>query len=224
MNEATISEPKAALRKGAREKDRFSETFRPKVDKVDPAKVNANKAGNVSKPKKSRKVLIILACIVVLIAGAVAALYFTGLLTPVLEYVGIVEQDPIENSIEARKKALDKREAQLDEREKHLKELEAQLSRLQAELEEKQNALEDGNKAFEEILSELSEEKLQEIKRVANIYGNMDPAKAAEILENMYGNVEMSLILYHMKPAASALVLEQMNTGLAASITKIMLG
>jgi flagellar motility protein MotE (MotC chaperone) len=40
----------------------------------------------------------------------------------------------------------------------------------------------------------------------------------------MYGNVEMSLILYHMKPAASALVLEQMNAGLAASITKIMLG
>ena len=35
--------------------------------------------------------------------------------------------------------------------------------------------------------------KLEEIKRVANIYSNMAPDKAAEILENIYGNIEMSL-------------------------------
>ncbi|MGI5935666.1 MAG: MotE family protein [Oscillospiraceae bacterium] len=224
MNEATISGPKTTSGKGAKGKDKFSETFRPKVDNVDPAKVNAKKGENPKKTKKIRKLLIILISFIILVGGAVAALHFTGLLTPILEYVGLVEKIPEEDALEVKERALNKKEAALDEREKLLNERETQLNQLQAELEEKQKSLEEGNKTFEEILSELSEEKLEEIKKVANIYGNMDPAKAAEILENMYGNVEMSLILYHMKPAASALVLEQMNASLAAALTKIMLG
>ncbi|HHU22269.1 MAG TPA: hypothetical protein GXZ52_02445 [Clostridiales bacterium] len=223
MREATVSGPKSPLSQGAKE-NRFSENFRPKVSKVNPAKVNEKRGESRKNTKKPRKLLIFLISFVILIAGAMAALHFTGLLTPILQYVGLVEQMPEEDALKVRERALDKREAKLDERENLLNERETELALWQAELEKQQKAENNGSKAFEEILSELSDEKLEEIKRVANIYSNMAPDKAAEILENIYGNIEMSLIVYHMKPAASALVLEHMNASLAAALTKIMLG
>ncbi|MPN39348.1 hypothetical protein SDC9_186876 [bioreactor metagenome] len=52
----------------------------------------------------------------------------------------------------------------------------------------------------------------------------MDPAGAAAILGSLGDLREISSILYCMQPAASALVLEQMEEKTAADITAMMLG
>lgn len=62
------------------------------------------------------------------------------------------------------------------------------------------------------------------IQEKANIYKNMDPKPAAQILETMTADVEaVAQILLSMKPKESAEILAEMNTVVAAKITKKML-
>lgn len=62
------------------------------------------------------------------------------------------------------------------------------------------------------------------IQEKADIYKNMDPAAAATILETMTADVEsVAEILLSMKPKESAAVLAEMDSVVAAKITKKML-
>lgn len=62
------------------------------------------------------------------------------------------------------------------------------------------------------------EEKLTE---QAEMYKNMEPAKAARILEGMTGDLDLvSKILLHMKTKESGAILAEMNPNMAAKITK----
>lgn len=62
------------------------------------------------------------------------------------------------------------------------------------------------------------------IKEKADIYKNMDPQAAAQILETMTADVEaVAQILLSMKPKESAAILAEMDSVVAAKITKKML-
>lgn len=62
------------------------------------------------------------------------------------------------------------------------------------------------------------------IKEKADIYKNMDPASAAQILQTMTADVEsVAQILLAMKPKESAAILAEMDSVVAAKITKKML-
>jgi len=62
------------------------------------------------------------------------------------------------------------------------------------------------------------------IKEKANIYRSMEPDAAAQILETMTADVEaVSQILLSMKPKESAAILAEMDSVVAAKITKKML-
>ncbi|MPM15776.1 hypothetical protein SDC9_62148 [bioreactor metagenome] len=77
--------------------------------------------------------------------------------------------------------------------------------------------------SFQLSLQALSEDKISEIKRVSSVYSKMAPAEAAGILAGMTDIMEISFIVYHMQPAASALVLSEMDAARAAEITKNLL-
>lgn len=62
------------------------------------------------------------------------------------------------------------------------------------------------------------------IKEKADIYRSMDPKNAAQILQTMTADVEsVAQILLSMKPKESAAILAEMDTVVAAKITKKML-
>lgn len=62
------------------------------------------------------------------------------------------------------------------------------------------------------------------IKEKADIYKNMDPKAAAKIMETMSADVEsVAQILLSMKPKESAAILAEMDSVVAAKITKKML-
>ncbi len=62
------------------------------------------------------------------------------------------------------------------------------------------------------------------IKEKAEIYRNMDPAAAAQIMATMTADVEsVAEILLSMKPKESAAILAEMDSVIAAKITKKML-
>ncbi|MDF2843292.1 MAG: hypothetical protein K0R00_1718 [Herbinix sp.] len=62
------------------------------------------------------------------------------------------------------------------------------------------------------------------IKEKADIYKNMDPEAAAKIMETMSADVEaVAQILLSMKPKESAAILAEMDSVVAAKITKKML-
>jgi flagellar motility protein MotE (MotC chaperone) len=62
------------------------------------------------------------------------------------------------------------------------------------------------------------------IQEKANIYKSMDPKAAAQILQTMTADVEsVAQILLAMKPKESALILAEMDSVVAAKITKKML-
>ena len=62
------------------------------------------------------------------------------------------------------------------------------------------------------------------IKEKADIYKNMDPEAAAKVMETMSADVEsVAQILLSMKPKESAAILAEMDSVVAAKITKKML-
>jgi flagellar motility protein MotE (MotC chaperone) len=130
---------------------------------------------------------------------------------------------------------LDKKQAELDQRE-------TDLNTRETALKEKESALTSTSTTdststsstttsstdiqsstdFESMLKALSDEKLTEIKKLATIYSKMDAAAAATVMEGMYSNDDIALIVYYMTPASAASVLAKMNATLAASITTLV--
>lgn len=207
----------------------FEENLKPNNARVNFG-VAKNEKAKKEKPKKKRspvRIAVTLLIVLVLLGGAGTALYLTGILNPVLEPFGLARSSGGVLSAEERDAMLDDREAMLDVREKSLDQREERLNAREETLAQAEAAAQEtdaGNTSFETLLGELTDEKLEEIKRVGLSYSKMDPAQAAAILSGLDSEVEASLILYHMPPAASALVLEKMDVTLAADLTRMMMG
>jgi flagellar motility protein MotE (MotC chaperone) len=94
-------------------------------------------------------------------------------------------------------------------------------------IEEYKKYYEEINPANAELIYRQVVEQLQysdAIQEKANIYKNMDPKEAAEIMETMTADVEaVAKMLLAMKPKESAAILEEMDEVIAAKITKKML-
>lgn len=206
--------------------DSFEENFKPKRGVVN---FGAHKdEGKVKRPKKRMKLpvrlLLIFLIVAVVLGGVTAGLYFTGMLTPAMELVGLVQPTPEPTaSLEEREALLDIRDQALTDREAALTKREQELSEKETELDRREAVLEATGDSFQLSLQGLDEDKLTEIKRVGSVYSKMEPAEAAAILNDMTDIMEVSLILYHMQPAASALVLAEMDTARAAEITRNLL-
>lgn len=94
-------------------------------------------------------------------------------------------------------------------------------------IEEYKKYYEKINPANAELIYRQVVEQLQysnAILEKANIYKKMDPKAAAQILQTMTADIEsVAKILLAMKPQESAQILAQMDTVVAAKITKKML-
>ena len=222
MNEAAAPERRAALKEKGEADGTFEETFRPKKGIVNFGKMKHEKAAG-KRRGALRKILIALLTVAVLLGGAFAALHFTGLLTPLLEMAGISVPAETQLTPEEREALLASREATLDKREKDLQAREEKLAAKEAEAAAQSEEAEPVE-SFAEWMEGLSDETLASLKKVGTIYSKMDPAGAAAILGSLGDLREISSILYCMQPAASALVLEQMEEKTAADITAMMLG
>lgn len=76
-------------------------------------------------------------------------------------------------------------------------------------------------KIYKQVVEQLQAD--QKTKDLADRYSKMDPASAAKVLEVMTGDVDLvSKILSTMKPAKSALILQNMTPEFSAKITKKM--
>lgn len=200
----------------------FEDTFKPRKVKMEPGPVKKEKAK--IKNKKSRgKVFLVLLAVLVLLGGAGAVLYHNGVLTPVLERFGLVEPaGETQLTPEEREALLTARETALSDREEAVGKREERLAAKEAELEAQEGQPEE-SQTFGEMLEEMSEEELEYLKKVSSIYSKMDPAGAVSIMASMYDLNEISSIVYYMQPAASALLLEQMDAKTAADVTQIIL-
>lgn len=221
MSEAAVAEKRTAVKKNIGDSKEFAETFKPK--KGNPNLEKAMKEVPKKKKRPFLKFIIIFLVFVLLIGGAGAALYFSGNLNNVLGLVGISLPIPQAGAtLEQREAALDKKEAELAAREEALRELETQLNEQEAALNESDEP-ETQEDTFEDIIAGLSEQKLLELEQVGVIYSKMDPASAAAIMTELYDTRQIAVIVYHMKPAASALALAAMDAELAASVTDILI-
>lgn len=94
-------------------------------------------------------------------------------------------------------------------------------------IEEYKEYYEELNPANAELIYRQVVEQLQYSEAIlekADIYKNMDPGAAAQILETMTADVEaVAQILLSMKPKESAAILAEMDSVVAAKITKKML-
>ena len=215
--------PGAGKQKKAEDKE-FEETFKPKKGNI-PEKLEDDKKGKKKKKKPGFiKILIIIGIIIILLGGAVTALYFSGILTPLLDMAGIHLQLPTNPgpSIAEQQAALDQRKTELDAREEELNKLKDKLDAQQTALDAAAEASAAAAATLEGILSGYSEQKLAELKQVGSIYTKMDPAAAATIMTRIYDSKQLAVIIYYMQPAASALVMEKLDPGLAADITSIL--
>ncbi|NLT14726.1 MAG: hypothetical protein GXY05_10345 [Clostridiales bacterium] len=217
--------PSRAAKLGGKE---FEEAFKPKSRESTAKELEEKKGPEKIQKKKSgfRKLIFIILALIILIGGAVAALYFSGNLNTVFEAVGLKKPEAM-ITLEERQAALDQRETALDKREQELGALQQKLEAQQKALEEAQSAASASaaaNRTFEEIRSDFSEEKLAELKQVGAIYSKMDAAAAASIITSIYDAKQVAVIIYYMQPAAAALVLANLEASLAAGITKILTG
>ena len=218
MSPAAEAQKSAQDRSGKLGGKDFEETFKPKNAAV--RELGDPKAKPKKKKKKGPKAVIILIVILLLLGGSAAALYFSGNLNNALALVGLSKtvQEP---SLATQQAALDQRAAELDAKEKELVDLQKKLDAQQAELENTE-ASPSANPTFESILSGFSEEKLKELKQVGAIYTKMDPAAAAAIMLGIYDSTQIAVIVYHMQPAAAALLLAKLDPSLAGDVTQIM--
>lgn len=194
----------------------FEETFKP--NKAIARDLEEPKG---KKKKKKSKGLVIFLVIIVLLAGSGAALYFTGFLNDALAMLGLSK--PSEGfTISELQAALDEKTTELEAAVKEINALQAELEAQQAQLDSVAAAAPSANPSFETILAGFSEEKLTELKQIGTIYSKMDPAAAAAIMLGIYDSTQIAVIVYYMQPAASALLLEQLDPALAGDVTLIM--
>lgn len=226
MGEATASEKRPLKKNKTSSADEFEASFRPKKSHVNFGRLKKEhpKAGKKKRGKSSIKAGIAVFAVIALLGGAGAGLYFTGYLTPVLQLVGLAESPAeAQPTLEEREALLAIGQKALSDREKALLKKEEELAAREEEIRQAEDGMAESVQSFGDMIQSLSDDQLQDLKRVSAIYSKMDPGEAADILASMYDLMEISSVLYYMQPAASALVLEQMEAGIAADITEIML-
>ena len=188
-----------------------------------------------SVPRKSRRGLIGLIVLFMLVIAAGVFLYFTirndwgGVRTNVIAWVN--RFDPDYKSIGVRLSELESEELRI---EGLMAELEGGQKKLEADqkrLAESENAVKQREISVAEqevfikplYLRGLNDDKVNELKQLGRIYQAMDPQDAARIMAQLYDVTHVAAIIYYMNAASAAEVLSELSTNLAASVTSELL-
>jgi len=227
MSKAAVTE-KTATKGKDDDSNLFRETFQPKSSHVNfGALKNEKREPQKKKKGPAKKIILILALVLVLLAGGGAAAYYTGYLTPILERFGLAQTQAASDGDTGQSQSLVEQKANLDSREQELNDREETLNQRELKLAQAETAT--GNldtssdgQSFRDKLANLSDEELADLKKVSAIYNNMNPKQAATIMVSMYDTTKIAAIIYYMRPAVAAQVLEQMEMKTAADVTALL--
>lgn len=208
----------------------------PKQKVVKPPKPVAKKpspAASGSKGKKSGGAVACVFLVVLVIAGAMIVYFNVGGSAEAV--IGILESNlPEEETIyeglsiqelENKENELIKFEQTLEKRKKNIDRKEEGVLSLEKELGEREKTLSGQLAAFEQESSEVyAIAKAQtDIKATAQIYEKMDAQKAAEAMSRLKPVSRIAHLLKAMDSQKAALILERIDSKLAASISMAML-
>lgn len=243
MGSTATIEKATASKSGRMNGKEFEETFKPKKsdnltdagsgeEKAQKGKKNKKDSGEKEKKKKPvLRAIIIISMVLMLIIASLVALYvsgnFSSIFDKAISAVGLTDVlksgDSESSSIREQQAALEQRTADLDAREEELNALQEKLDKQTAELDGTLTETATTSESFEDIRAGFSEEKLTELKQVGVIYSKMDAAAAAEIMTRIYDTQQLAVIIYYMQPAASAALLAELDAGLAADVTQMLM-
>ncbi len=121
-------------------------------------------------------------------------------------------QEVVEEDISPQMQRLREREAELDRRERNLRQLEEELDRKLEELREKQAEV-------EEMLKEADVKRDEKIEHLIDVYSNMQPREAAQVIENLDQEVAVK-ILSGMRGREAGQILDNIDPQMAARISE----
>jgi len=163
--------------------------------------------------------------LVLLVAGAGAAVYFDlgGIKPVVAEALGLQNQTAVEAAaFQKRSGEIEKKEAEVQAAEGNLKNAQAGLTRKETELDEREAKLDQREAELEEQESAL-EGKKADMEKTVKTFETMDPARAAGIISKLKNAAEMTKILSNLSGKAVAGILENMDPKLAAEVLAEMI-
>jgi len=245
ITDLTEDEEEAGAAKEKKKPEKKQKPPKPaKPDKAKPGK----KGKDGAKKKSAKPKLIIIAVLLLLIGGFVAALIFN--LFGIRAIVSGVVQEPVINAVawldpefstveetlrqsnDERVAELDKREEELNKREEEItvregnaNEREVQLDKRRDALDKREESLKQEQQAAKEpaYRRELTEDEIESLQSLSRSYANMAPEAAAKILAELHKPEDAAVIIYHMSERGAAAVLAAMETALAARITEMLL-
>jgi flagellar motility protein MotE (MotC chaperone) len=166
--------------------------------------------------------------LIVLIAGACAAVYFDiggtkQIVASVLELntPASATEDGTDKS--AAQAQLDQREAALGKKEEELHQKEVDLKAKEDELSTKEQDLTQRESAVKEIETQVDEQQKQYYTSVAQIYEKMDVKKAAKAVSGLASTQEMAQVLLYMSSEQAGKVLDEINSAVATEILSEMM-
>jgi flagellar motility protein MotE (MotC chaperone) len=119
---------------------------------------------------------------------------------------------------------LNQRETELEERESKVAKEKERLAELEKKLDDREKELD--RKEWESVpiyRRPMTDEELEDMKSIGEIYARMQPADAAAILASLYSIDDMAAILYYMSEESSSAILAAMDRTVAAEITDELL-
>lgn len=208
----------------------------PEAGKVSQIKKSANtvntgiKQTQAKAQKKKKKIsagTLICIVLIVLIAGAVAAVYFDiggakQIAASLLKLDAPVSAEGgTENS--AAVEQLDQREKTLDEKEQELSKKEDELNTKEQELGTKEQDITQRESAVKETEKTIDEQQKEYYTSVAQIYEKMDVKKAAKAISGLASTQEMAQVLLYMTKDQAGKVMDQINATVATQILSEMM-
>jgi flagellar motility protein MotE (MotC chaperone) len=178
------------------------------------------------KKRRKRKFILSLFLILLIIAGVIAAFYYTGVIKSLFELIGFEKPMAVMSGIEQEQrfqswqKELEDWEFQLDKREQELEDEKKALSERETAVAQR----EENVKSFSAVLTETDEGRVAVLERLGEIYDKMDVKKAVATIEEMYTVDEMAIIIYYMSDETAAAVLAEMTPSVATQIVSMMIG
>jgi len=185
-------------------------------------------SAKVQKKKKISAGALISIVLVVLIAGACAAVYFdiggakqivASLLeldTPAAAAEGGADLSAEQAKLDKREKTLDKKEEELHQKELDLKKLEEDLNAKEQDLNKRESEVKD-------VEEKVGEQQKQYYTSVAQIYEKMDVKKAAKAISGLTSPQEMAQVLLYMSSERAGKVLDEINSAVATEILSEMM-
>ena len=194
--------------------------------------VNAGTKRTSAKVQKKKKKIsagaLLSIVLVVLIAGACAAVYFDiggakQIVASLLQLDTPAAAVEDGGDLSAEQAKLDQREETLGKKEEELHQKEIDLKKLEEDLNTKEQDLNQRESAVKDVEAKVGEQQKQYYSSVAQIYEKMDVKKAAKAISGLESPQEMAQVFLHMSSEQAGKVLDQINSVVATEILSEMM-